>query len=80
MSSSDESLISNTSPETKKSRSGEHTVCFHEVSVQDAEEDVIILYTLNMTEDFGDTLRNILTKLDKLDSIEKSMTIFKRRY
>ena len=26
-----------------------------------------------MTEEFGDTLRNILKKLDKLDSIEKSM-------
>ena len=29
-----------------------------------------------MTEDFGDTLRNILKKLDKLDSIEKSMNDF----
>ena len=74
MSSSDESSISNTAPETKKSRSGEHAVCFHEVSEQDAED--IILYTLNMSEDFGDTLRNILKKLDKLDSIEKSMNDF----
>ena len=75
VSSSDESSISNTAPETKKSRSGKHAVCFHEVSKQDAEEDVI-LYTLNMCEDFGDTLRNILKKLDKLDSIEKSMNDF----
>ncbi len=29
-----------------------------------------------MTEDFGDTLRNILKKLDKLDSSEKSMNDF----
>ena len=29
-----------------------------------------------MSEDFGDTLRNILKKLDKLDSIEKSMNDF----
>ena len=75
VSSSDESSISNTSPETKKSRSGEHAVCSHEVSEQDSEEDVI-LYSLNMTEEFGDTLRNILKKLDKLDSIEKSMYDF----
>ena len=75
VSSSDESSISNTSPETKKSRSGEHAVCFHEASEQDSEEDVI-LYSLNMTEEFGDTLRNILKKLDKLDSIEKSMYDF----
>ena len=70
---SDESPIPNTSPETKKSSSGELAVCFHEVSEQEAEEHVI-LYTLNMTEDFGDTLRNILKKLDKLDSIEKSFS------
>ena len=73
--SSDESPISNTSPETKNSRSGEHAVCFHDVSEQEAEEDVI-LYTMYMTEAFGDTLRNILKKLDKLDSIEKSMNDF----
>ena len=72
VSSSDESSISNISPETKKSRSGEHAVSLHEVSEQDSEEDVI-LYSLNMTEEFGNTLRNILKKLDKLDSIEKSM-------
>ena len=29
-----------------------------------------------MTGDFGDTLRNVLNKLDKLDSIEKSMKDF----
>ena len=29
-----------------------------------------------MSEDFGDTLRNILKKLDKLDSVEKSMNDF----
>ena len=78
VSSSDESSISNTSPEIKKSRSGEHAVCFHEaVSEQEAEaEEDVISYTLNMTEDFGDTLRNILKKLDKLDSIEKSTNDF----
>ena len=75
VSSSDESSISHTSRETKKSRNGEHAACFHEVRKQDAEED-IILYTLNMTKDFGDTLRNILKKLDKLDSIEKSINDF----
>ena len=42
VSSSDESPISNTSPETKKSRSGEHAVCFHEVSEQEAEEIYVI--------------------------------------
>ena len=74
VSSSDESLISKTSPETKKSRSSEHAVCFHKLSEQDAED--VILYTLDMTEDFRDTLRTILKKLDKLDSIEKSMNDF----
>lgn len=29
-----------------------------------------------MTEDFGDTLRNIIKKLEKLDSMEKSMNDF----
>ena len=74
-SSSDDSSISNTSPEAKKSRSGEHAVCFHEVSERDAEEDVI-LYSLNMTEEFCYTPRNILKKLDELDSIAKSMNDF----
>ena len=79
VSSSDESSVSNTSPENKKSRGSEHAVCFHEVSEQDSEEDVI-LYSLNMPEEFGDTLRNILKKLDKLDSIENQCTIFKRHF
>ena len=75
VSSSDESSISNASPETKKSRSGEHAFRVHEVSEQDVEEDVI-LSALNMTEEFSDTLQNILKKLDKLDIIEQSMNDF----
>ena len=54
VSSCDKSPISNTSPETKKSRSGEHAVCFHEVSKQEAEEDVI-LYTLRWFETVSST-------------------------
>jgi len=72
LSSSDESSISNASPETKKLKSGEHAVRVHEVSELDTEEDVI-LPALNTTEEFNDTLQNILKKLDKLDSIEKSI-------
>jgi len=72
VSSSDESSISNASPETKNLKSDEHAVRVHEVSELDTEEDVS-LPALNMTEEFSDTLQNILKKLDKLDSIEKSM-------
>ncbi|XP_020615213.1 uncharacterized protein LOC110053328 [Orbicella faveolata] len=75
VSSSDESSISNASPESKKLKSGEHAVRVHEVSELDTEEDVS-LPALNMTEEFSDTLQNILKKLDKLDSIEKSMKDF----
>jgi len=75
VSSSDEYSISNASPEAKKLKSGEHAVRVHEVSELDTEESVI-LPALNMTEEFSDTLQNILKKLDKLDSIEKSMKYF----
>ena len=75
VSSSDESSASNVSPEIKKLRSGEHAVRVREVSEQDVEEDVI-LSALNMTGELSDTLQNILKKLDKLDSIEKSMSDF----
>ena len=75
VSSSDESSTSNVSPEIKKLRSGEHAVRVHEVSEQDVEEDVI-LSPLNITGELSDTLQNILKKLDKLDSIEKSMNDF----
>ena len=75
VSSLDETSTSNASPEIKKLRSGEHAVHVHEVSEQDIEEDVI-LSALDMTGELSDTLQNILKKLDKLDSIEKSMNNF----
>jgi len=75
VSSSDESSILNASPESKKLKSGEHAVRVHEVSELDTEEDVS-LPALNMTEEFSDTLQNILKKLDKLGSTEKSMKDF----
>ena len=56
-------------------RSGEHAVRVHEVSEQDVEEDVI-LSALNMTGELSDTLQHILKKLERLDSIEKSMNDF----
>ena len=59
----------------QKLRSEEHAVRVHEVSEQDVEEDVI-LSAFNMTGELSDTLQNILKKLDKLDSIEKSMNDF----
>jgi len=74
VSSSDESLILNASPETTKLKSGEHTVRVHEVS-EIVREDVI-LSAMNMTDEFSNTLQNTLKKLDKLDSIEKSMKDF----
>ena len=77
VSSWDESSISNVSPESKKLKSDEHAVRVHEVSELDTEEDTCVsLPALNMTEEFSDTLQNILKKLDKLDSIEKSMKDF----
>ena len=75
MSSSHKSLILKASPEIKKLESSERTVHVHDVSGRDTEEDVI-LPALNMTGEVSDTLQNILKKLDKLDSIEKTMKNF----
>jgi len=56
VSSSDKSSISNASLESKKSKSGKHTVHAHEVSELDREEHISLL-ALNMTEEFSDTLQ-----------------------